>query len=69
MTNKKKAATKFLHFVAWFEAELNGKVRVLRTDGGGEYVTEPVDFFCKNAVIRRQTTEANTRSPTLKPGV
>ena len=60
MTNKKKAATKFLHFVAWFEAEFNCKVRVTRTDGGGKYVTESVDLFCKNAGIRRQKTEANT---------
>ena len=59
-THKNKAAPKFLHFVAWFEAEFNCKVRVTRTDGGGKYVTESVELFCKNAGIRRQKTEAST---------
>lgn len=57
---KHKAAAMFLHSVAWFENEFNCRIRVLRTDGGGEYDTQTVDLFCKPSGIRRQKTEAGT---------
>lgn len=59
-SHKHKAAAMFLHFVAWFEAEFNCRIRVLRTDGGGEYDTQSVDLFCKSSGIRHQKTEAGT---------
>ena len=36
---KDAASLKFKHFLVIFEREFNGKIHVLRTDGGGEYKT------------------------------
>jgi len=55
---KDQAAKYFQHFITWFEREFNCKVRVLRTDGGGEYRT--VDLFCSSTGIARKKTEANS---------
>ena len=59
-THKNRAAAKLRDHVAWFEAEFDCSVRVLRTDGGGEYDTVWVDLFGKQSGIKRQTTEAGT---------
>jgi hypothetical protein len=36
---------KFEHFVGHFERRFDCRVRVLRTDGGGEYAD--IDLFCE----------------------
>ena len=54
---KDQAAKKFEHFVSYFENQFNCRIRVLRTDGGGEYMN--VDLFCKSTGIARELTEPN----------
>jgi hypothetical protein len=40
-----------------FDRQFDCRVRVLRTDGGGEYVN--IDLFCERTGIARQRTEAD----------
>lgn len=57
---KDQAAKKFEHFLVFFEKEFNCKIRVLRTDSGGEY--QNVDLFCKTTGVARQRSEANNQA-------
>ncbi|OWZ15197.1 hypothetical protein PHMEG_00011205 [Phytophthora megakarya] len=59
---KDQAAKKFEHFLVFFEKEFNCKIRVLRTDSGGEY--ENVDLFCKTTGVARQRSKA--KKPTTR---
>ena len=54
------AALKLKHFLVSFEREFNGKVHVLRTDGGGEYKT--LDGFCLTTDVSRQVNEARNQA-------
>ncbi|DAZ96840.1 TPA: hypothetical protein N0F65_008271 [Lagenidium giganteum] len=54
---KDAAAKHFRQFLLHFERQCNCTVRVLRTDGGGEY--RAVDLFCEDVGIQRQKTEPN----------
>uniref|UniRef100_A0AAV1UJ54 Uncharacterized protein n=1 Tax=Peronospora matthiolae TaxID=2874970 RepID=A0AAV1UJ54_9STRA len=57
---KDAAASKFKLFMANFEREINCKVHVLRTDGGGEYKT--LDIFCSSEGVSRQVSEAKNQA-------
>jgi hypothetical protein len=46
-----------LNTVGHFERQFDCRVRVLLTDGGGEYVN--IDLFCERTGIARQRTEAD----------
>ena len=61
---KDAAAKKFEHFVAFFENQFNCRVRILRTDGGGEY--KSVELFCKRTGIGRQVTEPHNSASNRK---
>uniref|UniRef100_A0AAV1T3S9 Integrase catalytic domain-containing protein n=1 Tax=Peronospora matthiolae TaxID=2874970 RepID=A0AAV1T3S9_9STRA len=49
--NKIEATKNFKYFLLYFEKRFNGRLHVLRTDGGKEYVN--VEMFCKSAGVRR----------------
>ena len=57
---KDQAAKKFEHFLTFFEKRFSCRIRVLRTDGGGEY--QNVDLFCKRAGVARQVSEARNQA-------
>ncbi len=61
---KDEAGKKFEHFVGHFERQLECRVRVLRTDGGGGYVN--IDLFCERTGIARQRTEADNPASNVK---
>ena len=47
---------RFQEFKALVENQTGRKIRVLRSDNGGEYTSKEFDGFCKQEDIRRQLT-------------
>ena len=49
-----------MEFKETVEGELGWKIRMLRTDNGGEYITEEFLSFCRQYGIKRELTCADT---------
>src|SRR3954467_3079432 len=54
MTNKSQVLQKFKYYKSFMETQKNKKLKILRTDNGGEYVSEDFKNYCKEASIRLQ---------------
>lgn len=50
----------FKEFKCLVENQLNKKIKILRSFGGGEYIGNEFDFFLKQSGIRHQTTHSYT---------
>ncbi|XP_048481491.1 uncharacterized protein LOC105390889 [Plutella xylostella] len=53
---KSEVLSKFKEFKNMVENQLDRKIKVLRSDNGGEYVNEAFDKFCRDAGIIQQHT-------------
>jgi transposase InsO family protein len=58
--NKSEALDKFQEFKAQAENETAERIKILRTDGGGEYVNKEFKKFLNQQGIRHQTTAPYT---------
>jgi Integrase core domain len=56
MKNKSQALQKFKYYKSFMETQKNIKLKILRTDNGGEYLSEDFKHYCKEAGIRLQYT-------------
>eukprot|EP00253_Pinus_taeda_P007076 PITA_07076 len=54
MQKKSETYSKFCEFKALVEKELGKKVKALRSDNGGEYISDEFKDFCKAEGIRRE---------------
>eukprot|EP00253_Pinus_taeda_P028365 PITA_28365 len=54
MQKKSKTYSKFCEFKSLVEKELGKKVKALRSDNGGEYISDEFKDFCKAEGIRRE---------------
>jgi len=60
MKEKSKVAQHLHTFVAQVELETGQKLKVLRSDGGGEYTAREVQSFLKEKGIKHKLTTADT---------
>ena len=60
LKHKSETITKFLSFKKQLENETGRSIQVLRTDCGGEYMSNEFMSYCKTNGIRRELTQANT---------
>src|SRR3954463_458237 len=56
MKNKPQAPQKFKYYKSFMETQKNKKLKILRTDNGGEYVSKDFKYYCKESGIRLQYT-------------
>ena len=56
MKKKSKVFKRFLEFKSLVENQTNKKIKVLRTDNGGELCGKEFNQFCKQHSIARQNT-------------
>nr|ABA99612.1 retrotransposon protein, putative, unclassified [Oryza sativa Japonica Group] len=56
LKEKSAALEIFKKFKAMVENQSNRKIKVLRSDQGGEYISKEFEKYCENAGIRRQLT-------------
>ena len=54
MQKKSETFLKFCEFKALVEKESGKKVKVLRSDNGGEYILGEFKYFCSKEGIRRE---------------
>src|SRR4051812_5941774 len=54
MKNKLQVLQKFKYYKSFMETQKNKKLKILRTDNGGEYVSEDFKNYCKESGIRLQ---------------
>lgn len=59
-THKSDTFEQFKHFWALVEREFSLPIKTLRTDGGGEYISEDFQRHCVSTGIHRQLTAART---------
>ena len=57
---KSEVIFRFMEFKEKVEGELQRKIKLLRTDNGGEYTSREFNIFCSKHSIRRQLTCADT---------
>jgi len=60
LSSKNEVFSKFVEFKKFIENQTDKKIKVLRSDNGGEYVTNQMDSFCKESGILHQKTTAFT---------
>ena len=60
MHNKSDVFNKFKEFKALVEKQSDHKIKVLRSDNGGEYCSKEFDDYCKHVGIVRQKTTPYT---------
>lgn len=60
LKSKAEAMNKFIEFKNYVEVQTENKIRILRTDNGGEYCSVEFERYCKNQDIRHQLTTAYT---------
>ncbi|TQD88564.1 hypothetical protein C1H46_025883 [Malus baccata] len=60
LQEKSEAFEAFKSFKALVENESDKKIKILRTDRGGEYCSKEFDAFCNEKGIKRQLTTAYT---------
>ncbi|KAH9143587.1 hypothetical protein AeRB84_012433 [Aphanomyces euteiches] len=58
--HKSDQAEEFIAFKEFIEKQYDCRVKVLRSDGGGEYLSAKMHDYLRANGIRRQTTERNT---------
>ena len=56
MKNKNEVFAKFKEYVAYVENQTNFKIKALRSDNGGEYISKEFNEFCSEKGISRQFT-------------
>jgi transposase InsO family protein len=56
LKTKDEIFSSFRQFKALVENQLGKKIKVLRSDNGGEYTCKEFDGFCKEVRIRRELT-------------
>jgi len=54
MQKKSETYSKFCEFKALVEKESGKKVKALRSDNGGEYISDEFKYFCKAEGIHRE---------------
>lgn len=54
MKTKVENCCKFQEFKAFVENKKGKKIKMLRSDHGGEYTSEEFDTFCREAWIKRK---------------
>src|SRR3954468_1193087 len=54
MKNKSQALQKFKYYKSLMETQKNRKLKILRTDNRGEYISEDFKNYCREAGIRLQ---------------
>src|SRR3954467_4697819 len=52
MKNKSQALQKFKYYKSFMKTQKNKKLKILRTDNGGEYISEGFKHYCREASIR-----------------
>ncbi|RVW59275.1 Retrovirus-related Pol polyprotein from transposon TNT 1-94 [Vitis vinifera] len=62
MKEKSETFSKFKEFKEMIEAEVDKRIRCLRTDNGGEYTSDEFFYFLRECRVRHQFTCANTHS-------
>ncbi|KAH9088109.1 hypothetical protein LEN26_019648 [Aphanomyces euteiches] len=60
MKKKSEQASKAMEFLAEFETSFGTKVKIFRSDRGGEYLSEKFTTYLARKGIRHQLTERNT---------
>lgn len=60
MENKSEAFSKFMEFKNIVEKEFGSKIKCLRTENGGEYMSGEFINYCNHHGIRRQMTCPST---------
>lgn len=60
LENKNEALTYFMQFKMMVEKEFNSVLKCLRTDNGGEFLSQEFSRFCEEHGIKRQFTCPNT---------
>lgn len=60
MRSKDEVYDKFVEFVNWAENQTGRRVKVLRTDGGGEYQSAKLAKFCRKRGIEHDVTPPYT---------
>lgn len=60
MKEKSETFSKFKEFKEMTEAEVDKRIRCLRTDNGGEYTSDEFFYFLRECRVRHQFTCANT---------
>ena len=60
MRRKSEAFTKFLEYKTFVERQTNMKIRVLRSDQGGEYKSNEFNEYCQKEGIKREFTTSYT---------
>jgi len=53
MKTKKEVFSMFTEFKALVENQTTRKIKVLRSDNAGEYISKVFDAFCREARIKR----------------
>ena len=56
MKNKNEVFAKFKEYVAYVENQTNFKIKTLRSDNGGEYISKEFNELCSEKGISRQFT-------------
>lgn len=57
MKNKEEAFSKFMELKALVENQIENKIKALRSDNGGEYVSNAFRDVCSKEGIRREITK------------
>jgi len=60
MKEKSEVARHLRAFVACVELETGHRLKVLRSDGGGEYIAREVQSFLKDKGVKHEMTMADT---------
>ena len=60
MKQKSKADDKFIHYKNFVENQTNHKIKILRSDRGGEYLSHEFEALCSQAGIKQEYTTAYT---------
>ena len=60
MKEKSETLAKFKEFKLMVESEVGSKIQCLRTDNGGEYISDEFSSYLVQCKIRRQLTCPNT---------
>ena len=60
LKSKGETVTKFREFKQRIERETGNKIKTLRTDRGGEYLSGEFTDLCKSSSIQRELTQAHT---------
>jgi len=60
MKHKSEAFSKFQLYKSYVEKQTHYKIKILRTDQGGEYLSNEFSTFCQEQGIKRETTAVYT---------